>query len=106
MTALTDIVHKVKGFEAGAADYITEPFQNQELLALVTPWASVLRKEGLRSFKAVTVFDFSDDFNKPMKTQKSGPGAITSTAASDVSPQAYRESASLELRFYPAAHQH
>jgi DNA-binding response OmpR family regulator len=32
-TALTDIADKVKGFEVGAIDYITKPFQAAEVLA-------------------------------------------------------------------------
>ncbi len=32
MTALSDTVDKVKGFEAGAVDYITKPFQREEVL--------------------------------------------------------------------------
>jgi two-component system sensor histidine kinase ChiS len=35
MTALADIVDKVKGFDLGAADYITKPFQHEEVLARV-----------------------------------------------------------------------
>src|SRR6185369_4616017 len=35
MTALTETDHKVKGFEAGAVDYITKPFQREEVLARV-----------------------------------------------------------------------
>ena len=35
MTALTDTVHKVKGLQAGAADYITKPFQIEEVLARI-----------------------------------------------------------------------
>lgn len=35
MTALTDTVNKIKGFELGADDYITKPFQQEELLARV-----------------------------------------------------------------------
>ena len=33
MTALADVVYKVKGFEAGAVDYVTKPIQQAELLA-------------------------------------------------------------------------
>jgi signal transduction histidine kinase len=36
MTARTEIVDKLKGFEVGAADYITKPFQLKEVLARVT----------------------------------------------------------------------
>ncbi len=35
MTALSDTVDKVRGFEAGAVDYITKPFQYEEVLARV-----------------------------------------------------------------------
>ena len=37
MTALTDTVDKVKGFELGAVDYITKPFQQEEVLARIRP---------------------------------------------------------------------
>jgi DNA-binding response OmpR family regulator len=36
MTALTDVAQKVKGFEAGGVDYVSKPFQVEELLARVT----------------------------------------------------------------------
>jgi diguanylate cyclase (GGDEF)-like protein/PAS domain S-box-containing protein len=35
MTALAETSHKIKGFELGAVDYITKPFQEQEVLARV-----------------------------------------------------------------------
>ncbi|MDD2851079.1 MAG: response regulator [Desulfuromonadaceae bacterium] len=36
MTALAETGHKVKGLEAGAIDYITKPFQREELLARIS----------------------------------------------------------------------
>jgi len=36
MTALAETGHKVKGLEVGAVDYITKPFQREELLARIT----------------------------------------------------------------------
>ena len=35
MTALADTASKVKGFQAGAIDYITKPFQNDEVLVRI-----------------------------------------------------------------------
>ena len=35
MSGLTDAVDKVKGFELGGVDYITKPFQCEEVLARV-----------------------------------------------------------------------
>ena len=35
MTALADAVNKVKGLELGAVDYITKPFQEEEILARI-----------------------------------------------------------------------
>ncbi len=36
MTSLTDINSKIQGFQCGAVDYITKPFQEQEVLARVS----------------------------------------------------------------------
>lgn len=36
MSALDDITNKIKGFEAGAVDYITKPFQQEEVVARIT----------------------------------------------------------------------
>jgi len=35
MSSLTDTVDKVKGFKAGAVDYVTKPFQYEEILARI-----------------------------------------------------------------------
>jgi len=43
MTALTETVDKVKGFEVGAVDYITKPIQQEEVLARINAHLS-LRK--------------------------------------------------------------
>ncbi len=41
MTVITYTLDKVKGFELGAADYITKPIQNEEVLARVTAHLNV-----------------------------------------------------------------
>ncbi|HET9220891.1 MAG TPA: response regulator [Roseiflexaceae bacterium] len=47
MTALADTADKVKGFAAGGVDYVTKPFQPEELLARVQAHTTVylLQKE-------------------------------------------------------------
>lgn len=41
MTALTDTVDKIRGFELGAADYIPKPFQHEEVLARINAHLSI-----------------------------------------------------------------
>jgi len=43
MTALANTVDKVKGFNLGAADYITKPFQHEEVLARVSAHIKIHR---------------------------------------------------------------
>ncbi len=43
MTALTDVTDKVKGFNFGAVDYITKPFQNAEVIARVNTHLSIMK---------------------------------------------------------------
>jgi len=47
MTALADTVDKVRGFDAGAVDYVTKPFQPEELLVRVRTHLTIrsLRKD-------------------------------------------------------------
>ena len=43
MTALSDTVDKVRGFDVGAVDYVTKPFQAEELLARVRAHLTIRR---------------------------------------------------------------
>lgn len=47
MTALSDAEDKVKGFQAGGVDYVTKPFQHEEVLARITTHLTIrsLQKE-------------------------------------------------------------
>lgn len=45
LSALDDLEAKVKGFSLGGADYISKPFQSQEVIARVKTHASVIRLE-------------------------------------------------------------
>lgn len=43
MTALTDPIDKVQGFQAGAVDYVTKPIEHEEVLARVTTHLTLRR---------------------------------------------------------------
>ncbi len=43
MTALSETTDKMKGFEAGAVDYVTKPFQHEEVLARITTHLTLRR---------------------------------------------------------------
>lgn len=43
MTALSDLENKIKGFRVGAVDYITKPFQQQEVFARVNAHLTIRR---------------------------------------------------------------
>lgn len=47
MTALTGVESKVKGFKAGAVDYVTKPFQREEILARVTAHITIRNQQKL-----------------------------------------------------------
>jgi len=49
LTALSDIDHKVEGFEAGADDYLGKPFLPRELQARVAALLRMVRREGDRN---------------------------------------------------------
>jgi PleD family two-component response regulator len=43
MTALTELEHKVRAFKLGGVDYITKPFQNEEVLARLNAHLTIRR---------------------------------------------------------------
>ncbi len=45
MTARSDITDKLKGFNAGAVDYVTKPFQKEEVIARVNTQLTLLRQK-------------------------------------------------------------
>ncbi|MBD3306697.1 response regulator, partial [candidate division KSB3 bacterium] len=44
LTALSDIVDKINGFEAGGVDYITKPFQHEEVFARVNAHLTIVKQ--------------------------------------------------------------
>jgi DNA-binding NtrC family response regulator len=45
ITALTEISHKIKGFKAGGVDYITKPFQYEEVLMRINTHLTLVRQQ-------------------------------------------------------------
>jgi len=45
MTALSETEHKVKGLKLGAVDYITKPFQHEEVLARINTHLTIRRQQ-------------------------------------------------------------
>ena len=43
MTALSDVVDKVKGFDVGGVDYITKPFEHADVLARLNVHLTIRR---------------------------------------------------------------
>ena len=61
MTALTDPRDKVRGFRAGAVDYVTKPFQHEEVLARVRTHVEMRRLEAqLRSQNALLASEVAE----------------------------------------------
>ena len=67
MTALTDPEHKVKGFAAGAVDYVTKPFHQEEVLARVR---AHLRIRSLTRGLQVTNETLSETVDELKRTRK------------------------------------
>jgi signal transduction histidine kinase len=71
MTALTNTADKVKGFELGAVDYVTKPFQQEEVLARINTHLTIRRlqkalknqNEELDAFAHTVAHDLKNPLN-------------------------------------------
>ncbi len=72
MTALTDTVDKVKGFSLGAVDYITKPFQHEEVLARVNTHLTIqqLKKHLLKKNEELEVMNKNLELQVQEKTRQ------------------------------------
>lgn len=60
MSALTETVDKVKGFVLGAVDYITKPFQQEEVLARITTHLTLKRLKARLQENEMRLFSIID----------------------------------------------
>ncbi|OUD12392.1 ATP-binding response regulator [Thioflexithrix psekupsensis] len=72
MTALTDTVDKVHGFELGAADYITKPFQHEEVLARITAHLKIYKLQQQLQQNNLELDAFAHTVAHDLKTPLSG----------------------------------
>ena len=73
LTAKSSVQDKVRGLKAGAADYITKPFEIMELLARVE---AVLRREG-KLLKEIAFLDIVIDTKARIVTNRKIPVSLT-----------------------------
>ncbi len=64
ITALSETVNKVKGFEAGGVDYITKPFENEELLARVNAHLTIRKLQNLLLGKNLELQEINNSKDK------------------------------------------
>ena len=92
MTALSDTSQKVKAFEVGAVDYVTKPFEEEELIARVDAHltirqlqADLLRRnhqlEELNQLKNEFLGMAAHDIRNPLTTILAASGLLEMTAA-------------------------
>ncbi len=70
MSALSDTVDKVKGFEAGAVDYITKPFQHEEVLARVKTHLTIQRLQNDLHTKNATLQELLERERKTLERER------------------------------------
>ena len=88
MTALADIVDKVKGFEAGAIDYLTKPLQHEEVLARVNAHMNTVEFQQQLQEKNVLLQQKITVFSTLMQMEDySGPVIAESPAMRTVNEQ-------------------
>lgn len=72
MTALTETVDKVRGFEVGGMDYITKPFQQEEVIARIQTQLEMRRQRELlkrANFEKAQLFSIiSHDLRSPFSS--------------------------------------
>jgi len=70
MTALNDTVDKMRGFEVGGVDYITKPFEAQEVLARITTHLTLYRLQNdLEGMVQARTADLEAEIERRKKTE-------------------------------------
>jgi signal transduction histidine kinase len=71
LSALSEVVDKVKGFEVGGVDYITKPVQKEELLARISAHLKIRHQQrSLMRFFSIVSHDLRSPFNSLITVTK------------------------------------
>ncbi len=87
MTALSDTVDKVKGFELGAVDYVTKPIQQQEVLARINTHLTISNLQQQLKAKNTELANKNTELetkNTELETKNSELDAFSHTVAHDL----------------------
>lgn len=79
MTALDSTEDKVKGFGLGAADYITKPFQQEEVLARVITHINLYKLRNQLNKKTQELFDKNQQLEEEIEVRKRVEKALQTT---------------------------
>ena len=98
ISALDDVEDKLKGFEAGAVDYITKPFQESEVLARVSSHINLFRTQrelgqaniklqALDKMKAMFIATMSHELRTPLNAIISFSSIMLQDIIGDINEQ-------------------
>lgn len=91
MTALTEIVDKVKGFELGAADYITKPLQQEEVLSRVVTHLNIRKLQQQLQRRNAELETFSRTVAHDLKNPLSAIITLTDMLLENLDTQNFSE---------------
>jgi signal transduction histidine kinase len=83
MTALTHPEHKIKGFQLGAADYITKPFQQAEVLARIHTHLTIRKQQRLLQTRNQELDVFAHTVAHDLKNPLSGIAGMMEVVLED-----------------------
>jgi DNA-binding NtrC family response regulator len=76
ITAVLDTIEKVKGFEAGGMDYITKPFQNEEVLARINAHLTIRHQQKKLEEKNAELTKLNEQLKQEIERREKAENAL------------------------------